>query len=119
MSKNQNDTALRVNTKQVMKVYAARAYTAEKPRMTNSVLVNIPEYTPTVPKDDQCERIGLSGGYFANQNFPITTGTVKMAHCIELPLLQGTRCPVYMEKGTPFLLFTPSTKIEEGYLLYI
>ena len=118
-ARNANNSALQVATKQVMKVYTARAYNAENPRLTNYVLVNIPEYTPTVPKDDQFEQIGLTSGYFANQNFPVTTGTIKMTHCLELPLLRGTTCPVYMEKGTAFLLFTPTTKIEEGYLLYI
>ena len=119
MSKNNNDTALRSLNKQVMKVYAARAYTIEKPRLTNYVLVNIPEYTPTIPKDDQFEQIGLSANYFANQNFPVTAGTVRIPHCLELPLLRGTTAPVYFDKGTPFLLFTPTTKIEGGYLLYI
>lgn len=114
-----NNSALKTNSKQVMKVYTACAYNAENPRLTNTVLVNIPEYTPTVPQDDQYEQVGLSGDYFANQNFPVTTGIIKMSHCLELPLLRGTTCPVYMEKGTAFLLFTPTTKIEEGYLLYI
>jgi hypothetical protein len=119
MSTNGSDNALKVNTKQVMKVYAARKYDAANPRLTNYVQVNVPEYTPTVPQDDSYEQISLSGSYFANTNFPVTTGTVKMTHCLELPLLRGTTCPVYLEKGTPFLLFTPTTKIEEGYLLYI
>ena len=114
-----NDSALSVLHKQVMKVYTAKEYDVNNPRLTNYVLVNIPEYTPTIPQDEHFEQIGLSGGFFVNQNFPVTTGTIKLSHCLELPLLRGTSCPVYIKKGTPFLLFTPTTKIEEGYLLYI
>jgi hypothetical protein len=119
MSTNSSDSALKVSTKQVMKVYAARNYDIANPRLTNYVQVNVPEYTPTVPQDDSYEQISLSGSYFVNTNFPVTTGTITMSHCLELPLLGGSNCPVYFDKGTPFLLFTPTTKIEEGYLLYI
>ncbi len=106
-------------TRQIMKVYAARAYTPKRPRLTNFVEVNIPEFSPTIPKDDQYELVGLNGSFFANRNYPTTVPQVKLAHCLNLPLLRGTSCPVYFEKDTPFLLILPTLKIEEGYLLYI
>ena len=105
--------------KQVMKVYAARDYDLERPRLTNYVEVNIPEYTPTIPRDDQYEQIGLSGGYFVNENFQVTTGNIKINHFLTLPLLRGTICPVYFKKDTAFILFTPTTRLEDGFLLYI
>lgn len=106
-------------SKQVMKVYTAKAYTPANPRTTPYVQINIPEYVPTIPQDGESESIGLSNGFFANSNFQITTGIVQLPHYLELPLLSGTTCPAYMKKGTPFLLFTPTTKLEEGYLMYI
>lgn len=106
-------------TKQVTKVYAARDYDVERPRTDRFVEVNTPEYAPTIPKDDQYELVSIGGSYFVNTNYPITSGVVKMTHYLKLPLLRGTTCPVYFKKGTPFLLFTPTTKLEEGYLLYI
>lgn len=105
--------------KQVMKVYAARDYDAARPRLTNYVEINLPEYTPTIPKDDQYEQISISSGYCLNQNFPINGETVKLSHSITLPLLRGTTCPVYFPKNTAFILFTPTTRLEDGYLLYI
>lgn len=103
----------------VWKVYAARDYDIKTPRTENYVEVNLPEHTPTVPMDSKYTNISLQYGYFVNKNFPNTTGTVKLMHYYKLPLLHGTICPIYFKKGTPFLLFTPTTKMEEGYLLYI
>lgn len=105
--------------KQVMKVYAAREYDHKNPRMTDYVEINMPEYVPTIPRDSQYEQIGITNNFCANQNFPVTDSTIKMVHSIELPLLQGTTCPVIFPKDTPFLLFTPTTRIEDGFLLYI
>jgi len=115
---------LKVNTikttdKQVMKVYAARDYDLKHPRLTNYVDINIPEYTPTIPRDDKFEMIGISSNYCANSNFPINDTSVEVTHYITLPLLRGTQCPVYFNKDTPFLLFTPTGRLEEGYLLYM
>ena len=112
-------STFRSTTKQNMKVYSARAYKPARTRLTNSVMINIPEYAPTIPKDESVERVGLSGSFFINNNYPITGGTVTMSHYIELPLLRGTTCPIYFPKNTPFLLFLPTTKLEEGYLMYI
>lgn len=106
-------------TKQVTKVYAARDYNVEFPRVDRYVEVNIPEYAPTIPKDDKFEIVSIGGKYFVNENYPIISGFVKMTHCLSIPLMHGTICPVYFLKGTPFLLYTPTTKLEEGYLLYI
>lgn len=105
--------------KQVMKVYAARDYDLKNPRLTKYVEVNLPEYTPTIPRDNQFENIGLSGNFFVNQNFPVNDATIKSTHFLSLPLLGGTDCPVYFKKDTPFLLFTPTSRMEDGYLLYI
>lgn len=103
----------------VWKVYAARDYDEKNPRMDNYVEVNIPDYMPTIPQDGEFTNISVRSGYFVNSNFPNAAGTIKSVHGIKLPLLKGTRCPIYFDKGTMFLLFTPTTKIEEGYLLYI
>lgn len=105
--------------KQIMKVYAARDYDITRPRTTNKVEVNIPEYMPALPKDEYTENFGLSSSIFANKNYPVTSGQVTLAHSIELPLLRGTSCPVYFKKGTPFLLLVPTGLIEDGYLIYI
>ena len=113
------NTALDAQSKQVMKVYTAKAYTKKEPRLKNEVEINAPEYTPTVPKDDKRETIAMTPNYFENTNFPITTRVATMSHSMKLPIMRGTLCPVYMKKNTPFLLFTPTAKIEEGYLLYI
>lgn len=107
------------NSGVVWKVYAARDYDNKSPRMDNYVEVNLPEHTPTIPMDGQYTNIALSYGYFVNKNYPNTTSVVRSVHYFKLPLLQGTTCPIYFKKGTPFLLFTPTTKMEEGYLLYI
>ena len=122
------DNAIKNDNKQVMKVYAAKSYTnlpwkqdeiTGKLPPINYILVNIPEYTPTVPNDDSYEQLGLSGSFFENQNFPSTAGTIKMNHCITLPLVRGSRNPPDIPYGTPLLLLMPTNKIEEGYLIYI
>lgn len=113
MSKNYDTSGV------VWKVYAARDYDYKNPRTDNYVEVNLPEHTPTVPMDGQYTDVAIQTGYFVNSNYPNAAGTVKSVHYFKLPLLKGTTCPVYFEKGTPFLLFTPTTKMEEGYLLYI
>lgn len=106
-------------TRQIMTVYAARDYDASRPRLTNYVQVNIPEYSPTIPKDEYTENVGLSGSFFVNENYPVTIPSVTLSHYLELPLVRGTTCPVYFEKDTPFLLVCPTLKIEEGKLIYI
>ncbi len=106
-------------TRQVMLVYAARDYTPARPRVTNTVQINIPEFSPTIPKDEYYEMVGLNGSFFANKNFPVTMPSVKLAHCLELPLARGTTCPVYFKKDTQFFLICPTLKIEEGRLIYI
>lgn len=106
-------------SKQVMTVYAARNYDYKNPRLTNYIEVNIPEYTPTIPRDDRFETIGISTSYCVNQNFPKSDSSVRIVHFIKLPLLRGTTCPTYFNKDTPFLLLCPTGRIEEGYLIYI
>lgn len=103
----------------VWKVYASRDYDEKTPRMTNFVEVNIPEYMPTIPQDGEYTNVSIRSNYFVNKNYPNATGTIKSVHSISLPLLKGTTCPVYFLKGARFLLYTPTTKIEEGFLLYI
>lgn len=105
--------------KQIIKVYSAKEYTEKEPRPDGYCDINIPEYAPTVPKDDKYTNIALNSNYFVNTNYPNTNGVIKLTHYVTLPLLKGTTCPSILSKGTPFLLFTPTTKIEEGYLLYI
>lgn len=105
--------------KQVMKVYAAKKYDAKNPRIDNYVEVNIPEYVPTIPMDDSVEQIGLNLGMVVNTNWPRTATIVKMSHSLRLPLLRGTTCPVYFEKGTPFLLLNPNDDISNSFLIYI
>lgn len=105
--------------KLLKKVYAARAYTPEKPRTTRYVDVNDPEHLPTIPKDDQETQMVLSTSYFVNDNFPVSQTIITNAHCLSLPLLQGTKCPSVFPKGTPFLLVCPTEKLEEGYLIYL
>ena len=113
MSKNYDTSGV------VWKVYAARDYDIKNPRTDNYVEVNLPEHTPTVPMDGQYTNISIQTGFFVNNNYPNAAGVVKAVHYFKLPLLRGTTCPIYFAKGTPFLLFTPTTKMEEGYLLYI
>ena len=105
--------------KEVMKVYAARDYDADNPRTTRFVEVNIPEYVPTIPKDNKYEYVNIQSKYFLNTNYPATSGRIKVTHYVKVPLLSGTTCPTHFPKNTPFLLFVPTTKLEEGYLLYI
>lgn len=105
--------------KNIMKAYAARAYTILNPRKTNYIEVNVPEYVPTLPKDNNIVNMTVSGSYFVNTNYPITQGRVITTHAIELPLARGTNCPTLFDKGTTFLLLIPNTKIEEGYLIYL
>ena len=116
------DNALKSTNKQVMRVYAAKTYknlpwkqdeeTGELPS-TVYITVNIPEFTPTVPTDDSYEQLGLSGSFFENKNFPTTAGTIQMSHYLTLPIAPT------ITYGTPFLLFMPTNKIEEGYLIYL
>lgn len=103
----------------VVKAYAARNYTYLTPRTSKYVEVNIPDMLPTVPQDNKTQVIGISSGYTANSNYPVSRRTVTITHALKLPLLSGTTCPTIFKKGTPFLLFYPTDKIEEGYLLYI
>lgn len=107
------------STKEVTVVYAARDYDESHPRTDTKVEVNITEYTPTIPKDNETENISLKDGYFLNENYPKGSPKIQASHALEIPLLRGTTCPVYFPKNTPFLLFTPTTKPEEGYLIYI
>ena len=103
----------------VMKVFSAKAYTYINPRETNYVEVNIPEALPTVPQDSDSNVISINAGYTANTNYPIGKTSITVSHSLSLPLLRGTTFPTIFSKGTPFLLFTPTGKYEEGYLLYI
>lgn len=103
----------------VWKVYAAHDYDDKNPRTDNYVEVNLPDYMPTIPQDGNYTNVPISSKYFVNDNYPNSAGTVKSTHYLKLPLLQGTVCPVYFPKGSVFLLFTPTTKIEEGYLLFV
>ena len=103
----------------VLKAYSARDYTHRHPRTTKYVEVNLPDILPTVPKDNHSSTMSIQGGYTANTNYPIGKRTITISHCLKLPLLSGTSCPVVFKKGTPFLLFTPTGKAEEGYLLFI
>lgn len=106
-------------TNLVVKVFSARAYTYINPRTTNYVEINLPEALPTVPQDNNTTTITVNNSYTANANYPIGKNTVTVSHSITLPLLRGTTCPVIFRKGTPFLLFCPTGKYEEGYLMYI
>lgn len=105
--------------KLMKKVYAARAYTPEKPRTTKFVEINDPHHLPTIPKDDKKTETILSSDYFINENFPVTQKVVTNMHYLSLPLLEGTPCPAIFPKGTIFLLICPTEKLEEGFLLYI
>lgn len=104
--------------KQITQVYLAKSYTEKKPRKTNSIPVNIPEIVPTVPQDNNLTHLFLTNGYFANSNFPKTSGRLLSPHYVTLPLISGGSCPTVMDKGTRFLLMKPADKIEEGYLIY-
>lgn len=119
------NTALQTLNKQVMKVYAAQTYTELYTTKhydhitTIKIKINLPEYSPTTPKGSGTEQIGLSGNLFKNNNFPKTGGTVKMNHCLELPLLRGSDFPKTINMGDALLLIMPTNKPEEGYLIYI
>ena len=87
--------------------------------MCDQGLQKIEDFFYCMEKLDSYEQLGLSGSFFENQNFPSTAGTVKMNHCLTLPLLRGSRNPPDIPYGTPLLLLMPTNKIEEGYLIYI
>lgn len=112
-------STIRTSNKQIMKVFAAREYDLSHPRLTNYVEVNIPEYTPTIPRDANRETFALTPRYCVNTNFPVNSNAITIAHYVKLPLVKGSHCPVYFKKDTPFLLLSPSGRIEDGYLLYI
>lgn len=105
--------------KSIMQVYAAKAYTSSSPRKTAYIEVNIPEYLPTLPKDDKITNLTAPASYFVNTNYPKTKGNIKTSHSVALPLARGSSCPTIFKKGTAFILMCPSPKIEEGYLFYI
>jgi len=107
-----------LQTKQVMQVYSARGYTSKDPRKSNIIPVNVPEYLPTVPQDNKYTYLNLPGNYFANKNFPISRGSIKLSHSVNLPLMSGNNCPTIFDKGTKFTLLIPNYKIETGYLIY-
>jgi len=103
----------------MMKVYAARDYKDDDYRKDNYVEVNLPEYLPTTPKNDEYTEMVIPADYFANQNFPVTQDVVESKHCTGLPLLRGTVCPVRFNKGAEFILYYPTGKLEEGYLVFL
>lgn len=103
----------------MMKVYVARDYKDDKYRKTNKVQVNLPEYMPTVPQDDQYTETIVERGYFLNENYPVTQEVIRSVHYLELPIVKGTYAPIRMRKGTEFLLLYPTGKIEEGSLIFI
>ena len=102
-----------------MKVYVARDYIDDKYRRTNKVEVNLPEYMPTVPMDDQYTETVVEKGYFANTNYPVTQEIIRSQHYIELPVEKGSYAPIRMRKGTEFMLLYATGKIEEGTLIFI
>ena len=114
---NSND--ITTDTRSTMKVYASRDYKDDKYRNTNYVAVNLPEYLPTTPQNDEYTEEVVPANYFANSNFPVTQDVVKSTNDITMPLLHGTNCPVRFNKGAEFLLVYPSGKIEDGYLIFI
>lgn len=103
----------------MMKVYSSRKYIDDKYRKDNFVEVNLPEYVPTTPQDNEYSEIALPKKYFINTNYPATRDVIKEPHFLKLPILHGTMCPVRFNKGAEFLLIYPTGKIEEGFLLYI
>ena len=102
-------------TKRVMWGYAARSYDIYNPRSTRYVQVNIPA---TLPQDDKDNKISLGNNYFINENYPSVEATATSLHYYTLPLLAGTSCPVYFDKGTKFMVMCPTDKIEESYIIY-
>lgn len=102
-----------------MRVYAARDYIDDKARWKNTVEVNLPEYMPTIPQDDETTEIIIEAGYFLNSNYPVTQDVIVSMHYLEIPLLAGTYAPVRFHKGAEFVLHYPTGKVEEGYLIFI
>lgn len=102
-----------------MKVYVARDYIDDKYRKTNKVQVNLPEYLPTVPMDDQFTETVVEQGYFVNTNYPVTQEVIRSVHCLDLPIEKGSYAPIRMRKGTEFMLLYATGKIEEGTLIFI
>ena len=102
-----------------MKVYVARDYIDDKYRKTNYVQVNLPEYMPTVPMDDQSTETVVAKGYFLNENYPVTQEIIKSVHCLDLPVQKGSYAPIRMRKGSEFMLLYATGKIEEGSLVFI
>lgn len=103
----------------VMKVYAARDYIDITRRTDDTVEVNLPEYMPTQPQDNQYTDIVVQSNYFVNDNYPVTQDTIKALHYLKLPLMHGTICPVRFNKGAEFLLLYPTGKVEEGHLIFL
>ena len=103
----------------IMKVYSSRKYIDDTYRKDNYVEVNLPEYVPNIPQDNEYAEIALPRKYFKNENYPSTRDVIKELHYLKLPLLHGTICPVRFNKGAEFLLIYPTGKLEEGFLLWI
>lgn len=103
--------------KQGIQVYAAKAYTVDDP-CYGYVEINTPENLPSTPMDDSLENYGLTGSYFVNTNYP-TSSVAYMSHCLRLPIMAGTPYPVTFPKGTPFMLITANSEVEDGKLVYI
>lgn len=102
-----------------MQVYAARDYVDDDYRRTDTVEVNMPEYLPTTPQNDEYTNIVLPTNYFINKNYPTTEQVLKNNHCLGLPLIHGTYCPVRFHKGAVFILYYSTGKIEEGALQFL
>jgi len=102
-----------------MKVYAARDYIDVTRRVDNYVQVNVPEYLPTTPQDDSYTNIVVQSGYFMNTNYPVTQDIIKSVHYLTLPIMHGTFAPVRFKKGAEFMLYYPTGKVEEGYLVFL
>ena len=102
-----------------MKVYVARDYIDEDYRKTDVIEVNIPEYLPTVPQDDQYTEMVAEKGYFKNLNWPITQEVIRSTHYMKFPIMNGTYAPVRMRKGAEFMLCYPTGKIDDGYLIFM
>lgn len=102
-----------------MKVYVARDYIDDKYRRTDVVEVNLPEYLPTVPQDDQYTEVIAEEGFFKNQNWPVKNEVIRSTHYLKLPIMNGTYAPVRMRKGSEFMLCYPTGKIDDGFLIFI
>lgn len=103
----------------MMKAYAARDYSDENWRKVNFVDVNLPEYLPTVPQDNEYTEVVATKGYFRNENYPVTQEVIRSQHHYTLPIMEGTKAPTRMKKRTEFLLLFPTGIVEEGYLIYM